>query len=110
MMMVSKLIGRNARRSALKTSSKRPTIVIGKVGWTKPRQFFIGDRIQMSELGASRCPRLADKIGTIVGRSIYVNSVGVLFDGNKSSRTVHCNYLESLETSGGLAKVVGYPG
>jgi hypothetical protein len=39
MMMVSKLIGRNARRSALKTSSKRPTIVIGKVGWTEPRQF-----------------------------------------------------------------------
>jgi hypothetical protein len=58
--------------------------------------FSIGDRVQISALGASRCPRLADKTGTIVGRSIYVNSVGVLFDGNKSSSTVHCDYLEAI--------------
>jgi hypothetical protein len=58
--------------------------------------FSIGDRVQISALGASRCPRLADKTGTIVGRSIYVNSVGVLFDGNKSPSTIHRDYLEAI--------------
>ena len=42
--------------------------------------FSIGDRVQMSALGAARCPRRADKTGTIVGRSIYVNCARVLLD------------------------------
>jgi len=58
--------------------------------------FSIGDRVQMSALGASRCPRHADKTGTIVGRSIYVNCARVLLDGNKSPTTVHRDYLEAF--------------
>lgn len=58
--------------------------------------FSIGDRVRISTLGELRCPRLAGKTGTVVGRSIYVNSIAVLFDGNKSSSTVHGNYLEAL--------------
>jgi hypothetical protein len=58
--------------------------------------FSIGDRVQLSALGASRCPRLADKTGTIVGQSsIYVNCARVLLDGNKSPTTVHRDYLEA---------------
>jgi len=66
--------------------------------WTDPMKsdFSIGDRVQISALGASRCPRLAGKTGTIVGRSIYVNSVGILFDGNKSPSTIHRDYLEAI--------------
>src|SRR5206468_6408527 len=45
--------------------------------------FSIGDRVQMSALGESRCPRHADKTRTIVGRSIYVSCARVLLDGNK---------------------------
>lgn len=54
----------------------------------------IGDRVRISALGASRCARLADKVGTIVGGSIYANSVHVRFDGNKSASTLHRDYLE----------------
>lgn len=63
--------------------------------------FSIGDRIQISALGALRCPRLADKAGTIVGRSsIYVNCARVLLDGNKSPISVHCDYLDAISVSG----------
>ena len=60
------------------------------------RQFSLGDRVRLSSLGAARCPRLAGKIGTVVGRSIYVNSVAVLLDGTKSRKTVHNAYLEII--------------
>jgi hypothetical protein len=54
----------------------------------------IGVRVRMSALGASRCARLAKKSGTIVGGSVYVNSVSVLFDGNRSPTTIHRGYVE----------------
>jgi hypothetical protein len=56
----------------------------------------LADRVQMSALGASRSPRLADKTGTIVGRSIYVNCARVLLDGSKSPISVHCDYLDTI--------------
>jgi hypothetical protein len=57
---------------------------------------LIGDRVRISALGASRCPRLANKTGTIVGGSIYACSVSVLIDGNKTSSTFHRDYLEAV--------------
>jgi len=60
-------------------------------------EFSLGDRVKMSALGAKRCPRLAGKSGTVVGRSVYVNSVAVLFDGNKSPGTIHSAYLEAVK-------------
>jgi hypothetical protein len=56
----------------------------------------IGSRVRMSRLGAERCPSLADKLGTVVGGSVYNNSFSVRFDGNKSSTTLHHNYLEVI--------------
>jgi hypothetical protein len=56
----------------------------------------IGDRVQISTLGASRRPRLAGKVGTIVGRSIYANSVSVRLDGNKTTSTFHRDYLQLI--------------
>jgi len=59
--------------------------------------FSLGDRVRLSALGAIRCPRLAGRrTGTVVGRSIYVNSVAVLLDGNKSPGTIHGAYLETV--------------
>jgi hypothetical protein len=60
--------------------------------------FSIGDRVRMTALGATRCVRLANKTGTIVGRSQYANSVSVRFDGNKSSSTFHRDYVELIAT------------
>jgi hypothetical protein len=36
-----------------------------------------GDRFRMTALGALRCARLANKTGTIVGRSHYANSISI---------------------------------
>jgi hypothetical protein len=58
----------------------------------------IGSRVRMSALGAERCPRLAEKIGTVVGGSIYNNSVSIRFDGKKSAVTLHRNYIEGIAT------------
>jgi len=58
--------------------------------------FSIGDRVQISALGASRCPRHADKKGTIVGRSVYVNCARVLLGESKSPISVHCDYLDAI--------------
>ncbi len=58
--------------------------------------FTIGDRVRISALGASRCVRLAEKVGTVVGGSIYTHSVHVRFDGNRSASTLHRDYLEAL--------------
>lgn len=60
------------------------------------RDFSIGDRVQISKLGASRCPRLAGRAGVIVGRSIYAHSVSVQFDGNKTKSTFHQDYLQRI--------------
>lgn len=60
----------------------------------------IGTRVTMSELGSVRCPRLAGKIGTVVGRGIYRNSITVLFDGNRTTSSLHRDYLAPAQTSG----------
>ena len=88
----------NTRSSPLKQRVPHSTNLTAKVGSTEPRRsaFSIGDRVRLSALGTSRCPRLANKVGFIVGLSVYVNSVAVLLDGNKSPRTIHGAYLEAL--------------
>jgi hypothetical protein len=55
-------------------------------------------RSRSNECGRSdaRCARLANKTRTIVGGSVYVNGVSVLFDGNKSPATIHREYVEVL--------------
>jgi len=57
----------------------------------------IGNRVQLIALDASRCPRLADKTSTIVGRSsVYVNCARVLLGESKSPISVHCDYLDAI--------------
>jgi hypothetical protein len=63
-------------------------------------EYSVGDRVKLSALGKVRCPRLADKVGTVVGHSVYVSSVVVLLDGNRRSSTIHGAYLETVEVCG----------
>lgn len=65
-------------------------------GPTATHELTIGDRFRMSALGAARYARLADKIGIIVGRSVYANSFSVRFDGNKSTSTIHRSFIEPI--------------
>jgi hypothetical protein len=61
--------------------------------------FTIGARFKMSELGATRCPRLASKVGTVVGIKSRYGSVSVCFDGNKSGTLLHRDYIEVISIS-----------
>ena len=57
-------------------------------------EYTVGVRVKLSALGKERCPRLSNKTGTLVGRGIYANSMVVVFDGNRTSSTIHVTYLE----------------
>jgi hypothetical protein len=68
---------------ALKMAAEKPEITIGA-------------RFKLSELGASRSPRLAVKIGTIIGVGRHNSSITVMFDGNKSPTSLHRDYIEPI--------------
>lgn len=54
----------------------------------------IGQRFQLSALGRSRHPRLANNVGIVVGMGRTGTSLRVRFDCAKSSVTFHRSYLE----------------
>jgi hypothetical protein len=72
-------------------------------------EIVTGNRVRMSALGAKRCPILAGKLGTVVGGSVYNNSVSVRFDGNKSSITLHQSYLEVMSPHDREPDPIGNP-
>lgn len=69
------------------------------------QEFSIGSRFRISALGAARCPRLANKLGTIVGKSNYPSSVSVLFDGNKSTSKLHRDYIERIHEAESITEL-----
>lgn len=61
--------------------------------------FQIGDRVRLSELGASRMKRVLYKTGSVVGAGKASKlAVRVLFDGMRTPVSLHQSYLSS--TSG----------
>jgi len=65
----------------------------------RARRFPIGTRVQMSKLGAVRCPRSADKTGTVVGGGNLTNVVWVLFDGNRTATPLYRGYIKAVAYS-----------
>jgi hypothetical protein len=57
----------------------------------------VGDRVKMSALGSERSPVLAKKFGTITGVRRDSRTIFVRFDGNRTSTTLHRDYIEPLE-------------
>lgn len=55
----------------------------------------VGTRFKISELGAVRCPNLADKIGTVVGLSRQNTGITVLFDGDARPTCLYRGYISS---------------
>jgi hypothetical protein len=60
-------------------------------------QLQAGDRIKLSALGAERCPRLAGKVGTLVSRKPNSRTLTVRFDGNRTTTSLHLDYVEQIE-------------
>jgi len=56
--------------------------------------FIEGQRFRLSELGTQRCPKFIVKVGTIVRVREDSASIIVLFDGNKTTVTIHRDYIE----------------
>jgi hypothetical protein len=55
----------------------------------------VGTRFKISELGAVRCPNLADKIGIVVGSSSHNTGITVLFDGDRRPTCLYRGYISS---------------
>jgi hypothetical protein len=70
--------------------------ILFHLGIAMKQNTSIGDRVRISALGASRFPRLANKTGTVVGGSIYMSSISVRLDGNKSSSAFHRDYVDVM--------------
>ncbi len=58
------------------------------------KTLLIGHRFKLSALGAERCPRLAAKLGTVIGRMPNSAIVRVRFDGNRTTTSIHRAYIE----------------
>jgi hypothetical protein len=62
---------------------------------TNQQSFQIGDRVHLSELGASRLKKAPSKTGRVVGAGKASKlAVRVLFDGMKTPVSLHQSYLE----------------
>ena len=69
----------------------------------------------MSALGAVRCPNLAGREGTVIGKGRYRSTVRVLFDGFRSATSLHSTYIEPVAgtegaPAGTAASLPGVPG
>jgi hypothetical protein len=61
------------------------------------REFQLGDRVRLTELGIARSPRTSTRSGVVVAlpRAKYRSgTVGVLLDGNKRATAMHRSYVE----------------
>ena len=56
----------------------------------------VGTRFKISELGAVRCPNLADKIAIVVGLSRHTTGITVLFDGDRRPTVLHRDYISPI--------------
>jgi hypothetical protein len=67
---------------------------------SRGRDFLVGDRVRLSELGIARSPKIKARSGVVVALArLNGNAIGVLIDGNKTVTTLHRSYLE-LEDAG----------
>ncbi|TYL69946.1 hypothetical protein [Bradyrhizobium cytisi] len=55
----------------------------------------VGTRFKISELGAVRCPNLANKIGIVVGLSRQNTGITVLLDGDARPTCLYRGYISS---------------
>jgi hypothetical protein len=62
----------------------------------KTDRFVVGARFKMSELGALRCPELADRTGTVVDVSLRTTGITVLLDGATRPTCLHRDYISPL--------------
>ncbi|WP_369722414.1 hypothetical protein AB8Z38_36785 [Bradyrhizobium sp. LLZ17] len=55
----------------------------------------VGTRFKINKLGAVRCPKLAKKVGIVVGLSRQSTGITVLFDGDARPSCLYRGYISS---------------
>ena len=58
-------------------------------------KFPSGSRIQVRPAAG---PRLAGRIGTVIGAGYYPKSLRVILDGSKGPITLHMNFVAMIDT------------
>jgi hypothetical protein len=59
-----------------------------------------GCRVQLTPLGAERCPKLQIRTGTILSEARNANGFRVQFDGAKHPQTLHRTYITPVDQPG----------
>ena len=63
---------------------------------TDGKLFEVGQRFRLTDLGIERCPRITVPVGNIVGIPKHSAAIRVRFDGNKTDKTIHRDYIEPI--------------
>ena len=61
--------------------------------YQKIDRIAVGNRFRMSELGAARCPELADRSGIVIDVSPRTTGITVLFDGALRPTCLHRDFI-----------------
>jgi hypothetical protein len=69
----------------------------------KVRKLSKGDRVHLSEFGCARHPRDSGKVGTVVGQTLYPNSLRIVWDGSRWPITMHRDYLQPVKEDASYA-------
>ena len=56
----------------------------------------VGMRFRMSELGAARCPEIADRSGIVIDVSRRTTGITVLFDGARRPTCLHRDFISPI--------------
>ncbi|MDA9509494.1 hypothetical protein XI09_33640 [Bradyrhizobium sp. CCBAU 11386] len=59
-------------------------------------RIVVGMRFKMSELGAVRCPELADRSGIVIDVSRRTTGITVLFDGAGRPTCLHRDFISPI--------------
>jgi len=66
------------------------------MGYQKVDGIVVGTRFMMSEVGAARCPELADRSGTVIDVSRRTTGITVLFDGARRPTCLHRDFISPV--------------
>ncbi|MET3907615.1 hypothetical protein ABID59_001956 [Bradyrhizobium sp. S3.3.6] len=56
----------------------------------------VGTRFRMSEVGAARCPELANRSGIVIEESPRTTGITVLFDGAQRPTCLHREFISPI--------------
>ena len=72
------------------------TYRISVMNYQNVDRIAVGMRFRMSELGAARCPEIADRSGIVIDVSRRTTGITVLFDGARRPTCLHRDFISPI--------------